>query len=83
MVHMPIGYLITGIVTFVIFWCDKRAAVAGRRRVPEITLWVLSAAGGVWGGWAAMVFLRHKTRKMSFCFVMGVISAVHIILLTV
>ena len=80
---MPIGYLITGIVTFVIFWCDKRAAVAGRRRVPEVTLWALSVVGGVWGGWMAMFVFRHKIRKVSFCFVMGSISAVHIILLTV
>ena len=80
---MPIGYLITGIVTFVIFWCDKRAAVAGRRRVPEVALWALSVVGGVWGGWIAMFVFRHKIRKMSFCLVMGAISAVHIILLTV
>lgn len=80
---MLIYYLTISIPTFVVFWCDKRAAVAGRRRVPEITLWALSAVGGVWGGWAAMVFLRHKIRKMPFCFVMGLISLVHIILLTV
>lgn len=76
---MFIHYLITSILTFVVFWRDKRTAVAGRRRVPEITLWVLSAAGGVWGGWIAMLVFRHKIRKMSFCFVMGLISAVHVI----
>ncbi len=80
---MFIHYLITSILTFVVFWLDKRAAVAGRRRVPEVTLWVLSAIGGVWGGWAAMVFLRHKTRKMFFCLVMSLISAVHIFFLAV
>ena len=80
---MLIWYLIAGTVAFVTFWCDKRAAIVGRRRVPEVTLWALSAIGGVWGGWAAMVFLRHKIRKMTFCFVMGLISAVHIILLAV
>lgn len=74
---MFIHYLITSILTFVVFWFDKRAAVVGRRRVPEITLWVLSAIGGVWGGWIAMFVFRHKIRKVSFCFVMGSISVAH------
>lgn len=74
---MFIHYLITSIFTFAVFWLDKRAAVAGRRRVPEITLWVLCASGGVWGGWIAMFVFRHKIRKMSFCFVMGAISAAY------
>ena len=80
---MLVYYLITSILTFVVFWLDKRAAVARRRRVPEVTFWVLSAIGGVWGGWAAMVFLRHETRKMFFCLVMSLISAMHIIFLVV
>lgn len=72
-------YLISGAVTFAVFWRDKCAAVAGRRRVPEVMLWALSAVGGLWGGWAAMFLLRHKIRKPSFCLVMGLISAVHVI----
>ena len=74
---MAVRFLIISLFTFAVFWLDKRAAVAGRRRVPEITLWVLSAAGGVWGGWIAMFVFRHKIRKMSFCFVMGSISVAH------
>ena len=71
-------YLIMGGVEFVVFWIDKNAAVAGRRRIPEFTLWLLSAVGGIWGGWIAMFLVRHKIRKMSFCFAMAVISAIHI-----
>lgn len=74
-------YLIMGVVMFFVFWLDKRAAIARRRRIPEFTLWLCSALGGVWGGWLAMFLLRHKIRKMSFCFVMAVISAIHIVCL--
>lgn len=80
---MAVRFLIISLFTFAVFWLDKRAAVAGRRRVPEITLWVLCASGGVWGGWIAMFVFRHKIKKVSFCIVMSLISAVHIILLTV
>lgn len=74
---MFIHYLITSILTFAVFWLDKRAAVAGLQRVPEITLWVLCASGGVWGGWIAMFVFRHKIKKVSFCIVMGLITVAH------
>lgn len=80
---MFIHYLITSILTFVVFWLDKRAALAGRRRVPEITLWVLCASSGVLGGWIAMFVFRHKIKKLSFCIVMGLISVAHIFFLVV
>ena len=80
---MFIHYLITSILTFAVFWLDKRAAVAGLQRVPEITLWVLCASGGLWGGWIAMFVFRHKIKKVSFCIVMGLISAMHIFFLAV
>lgn len=74
---MAVRFLIISLFTFAVFWLDKRAAVAGRRRVPEITLWVLCASGGVWGGWIAMFMFRHKIKKVSFCIVMGLISVAH------
>lgn len=80
---MAVRFLIISLFTFAVFWLDKRAAVAGRRRVPEITLWVLCASGGVLGGWIAMFVFRHKIKKVSFCIVMGLISAVHIFFLAV
>lgn len=80
---MAVRFLIISLFTFAVFWLDKRAAVAGLQRVPEIILWVLCASGGVWGGWIAMFMFRHKIKKVSFCIVMGLISAVHIFFLAV
>lgn len=45
---------------------DKRAASRGGRRVRESTLLWLAGAGGFAGVIAAMLVLKHKTRKVAF-----------------
>ena len=74
-------FVISGIAAFVVFGRDKIAAVENGRRVPERRLWWMSLTGGVWGGWLAMIVLRHKISKPSFCAVMTVIAVVHLWLL--
>lgn len=54
------------LVAFVAYAVDKRRAGTGAgRRVPEVTLLGLGALGPV-GAWAAVLGLRHKTRKPWF-----------------
>ena len=45
---------------------DKRAAVKGSRRVSEDALLAIAALGGAVGVYAAMLMLRHKTRRLKF-----------------
>ncbi len=52
--------------TFAIFAFDKHRAKAEGRRVPELVLLGLALIGGTIGAVAAMLSLRHKTRKASF-----------------
>jgi uncharacterized membrane protein YsdA (DUF1294 family)/cold shock CspA family protein len=54
------------LVTFVAYALDKSAAVSGRWRTPELTLHLLSLAGGWPGALLAQQALRHKTSKPSF-----------------
>ena len=56
------------LITFAAFGIDKRKAVKGKFRISEVTLFVLSLAGGSLGGLAAMYAFRHKTKKWYFKF---------------
>ena len=52
--------------TFVLFGFDKWRAGRGGTRVPEATLFWLSALGGWPGGLLGMGVFRHKSAKGSF-----------------
>lgn len=54
------------IVSFALYWQDKRAAIAGTWRVPEEQLHLLGLVGGWPGGIVAQNLFRHKTKKERF-----------------
>ena len=66
------------LVTFAIYALDKRAAMAGRRRVPEGTLHMLAILGGWPGAACAQQWLRHKSSKPSFQWVFWITVAMSV-----
>jgi uncharacterized membrane protein YsdA (DUF1294 family) len=54
------------LLTFLVYWRDKRAAQKGRWRTAEDTLHLLSLLGGWPGACLAQRVLRHKSHKASF-----------------
>lgn len=76
------GYYLIGInfITFVIFGLDKGRARAGKWRVPERTLLLLSLAGGSAGALTAMLLFRHKTRKARFVISVPVMFVAHCVI---
>lgn len=75
-------FLVINIVTFFYFGIDKlKSQVAGKRRISERTLWILSLIGGSMGALAGIKFFRHKTKKLSFQAGMAMILALQIILI--
>ncbi|AKJ30833.1 DUF1294 domain-containing protein [Caldimonas brevitalea] len=63
---LMVVYLAASFACFVTYALDKEAARAGRRRVPERTLHLMSLAGGWPGALLAQQWLRHKSSKPSF-----------------
>lgn len=59
-------YVLIGIVTFLVYAKDKRAAQNNDWRTPESTLHLLSIAGGWVGAMVAQTYLRHKSKKPEF-----------------
>lgn len=59
--------------------CDKRAAIAGRRRVPEKTLHIIEGLGGWPGALLARRVLHHKTIKPAYRLTLVAIIIVHLV----
>lgn len=73
--------LTTNFVTFTLVLLDKIAASARMRRVPENVLFVATFFGGSIGMLVGMFLIRHKSRKTSFQFVVGVLVLLQMVIL--
>jgi uncharacterized membrane protein YsdA (DUF1294 family) len=67
-VPLPLLWIYVGAsaLAALLYTLDKRAAIAGRRRIRERTLHGVALAGGWPGALAAQSLLRHKTAKPAF-----------------
>ena len=72
--------LMINIIGFGMMWSDKRRAKWGRWRIPEQTLFVVTALGGGIGTIAGMYTFRHKTKKLKFTIGLPVLVILEIIL---
>ncbi|MFH1286242.1 MAG: DUF1294 domain-containing protein [Candidatus Magasanikbacteria bacterium] len=73
--------LIINVVTFLYFGFDKMKSRLGHRRIPEKTLFLLAILGGSVGALFAMNTFRHKTKKVSFQTILGLVIAAQTLLI--
>ena len=64
--NILIYLLIINLFGFFIMWLDKRKARKSYWRIPEKTLFIVTALGGGIGTIVGMYTLRHKTQKLNF-----------------
>ena len=64
--NIVIYIICINVIGFLIMWLDKYKARKGKWRIPEKTLFIITAIGGGIGTTSAMYILRHKTQKLNF-----------------
>lgn len=74
---LPGLYLVASLLTLLVYYKDKRAAMHGAWRTPENTLHLLALAGGWPGALYAQQLLRHKSRKQPFRLVFWITLALN------
>ena len=64
--YIVIYLIVINLITFLAMWLDKWKAKRGKWRIPENTLFIITAIGGGIGTIAGMYLFRHKTKKWTF-----------------
>ncbi len=73
------AYLVSiNTLALALYGYDKRQAVVGRTRIPELVLHAAALCGGSPGALLGQGLFRHKTRKFSFQIVFAGIIALQI-----
>ena len=78
--NIIIYLLIINLIGFYMMWSDKRKAKKGKWRIPEQTLFIVTALGGGIGTITGMYTFRHKTKKPKFTIGLPTILILEIIL---
>lgn len=63
---LAVAYAVMSVLSFLVYWKDKRAAARNTWRTPESTLHLLDILGGWPGGLVAQQRFRHKVSKNAF-----------------
>ncbi len=66
-------YLIISMITFLLFYIDKRKAIKQQYRISEKTLFLFILIGGCIGALYGMKLFRHKTKHINF-YILSILS---------
>ena len=77
--NIVIYFIIINLIGFFTMWLDKRKAKKGVWRIPEKTLFIITALGGGIGTIAGMYTFRHKTKKIQFVIGFPLITILEVI----
>lgn len=66
MIYVYSYLLIINIISFIVYFIDKRKAIKHRYRIPEKVLILISLFGGCFGSLLSMLVSHHKTKHIKF-----------------
>ena len=78
--NIIVYFIVINLIGFFVMWLDKRKAIKGSWRIPEKTLFLITALGGGIGTIAGMYTFRHKTKKLRFSIGFPIILVLQILL---
>lgn len=76
-----IYYILINVLAILIYYVDKRKAIASAWRIPEKTLILIAALGGGYGAYFAMKVFHHKTKKLKFRVLVPLCAVAHIVVI--
>ena len=77
---IPLWFLALSILSYVLMFFDKRAAIRREWRVSEATLLIWAFLGGAVGAKLGQRMFRHKTRKQPFGLILNAALGVNVAL---
>lgn len=77
--NIIIYFIIINIIGLLAMYIDKQKAKKGKWRIPERTLFIITALGGGIGTISGMYLFRHKTQKIAFVIGFPLITILEII----
>lgn len=77
--NIIIYFIAINIIGFLIMYIDKQKAKKGKWRIPEKTLFIVTALGGGIGTVTGMYTFRHKTQKAAFVIGFPLITILEIV----
>ena len=69
------------LISFTIFYIDKRKAIKGKNRISENSLLLSAFLFGSIGAFLSMQIFRHKTKKMKFRILVPLFFVVKVLIL--
>lgn len=61
-----IGIILINLMTFLLYWLDKKRAIRNKSRISEKNLLLMTILFGGIGAWFGMRIFRHKTKNIKF-----------------
>ena len=81
LIAIAVILVVMNLLAFVLMGADKRKARRGAWRIPEMTLFLVTALFGGLGGTLGMYYFRHKTKHWYFKLGFPVLLVVQLALL--
>lgn len=75
-----ITYLVAiNLLGIIVTVADKKKAIKGKYRIPELDLWIIALLGGSLGTYITMKIVRHKTKHKNFMIGIPIIIIIQLV----